>query len=328
MAIDWNDVSANSSGGTELMCRRLEESIPKDLLDEFQIIPSRVREIDESKIRILYLHDLPTDPESKHLANGGWSKFHKLVFVTHWQREWYVRYYNIPYSKTIILQNAIMPIEDHKKPETDTINFIYHTTPHRGLELLVPVFERLAETKKNIHLDVYSSFSIYGWEERDKHFQKVFEKIKDHPQMTFHGFKPNEEIRKALKKAHIYAYPCIWQETSCLSLMEAMSAGCVCVHSDLGALPETAANWTYMYGFDENHNRHAGTFHGILEQALELFEDKNESMEIKLKGQKSYVDLFYNWDVRKNMWIALLESMLELPRELEKAQEVFTYSAR
>jgi hypothetical protein len=83
-----------------------------------------------------------------------------------------------------------------------------------------------------------------------------------------------------------------------------------------------------MYGFDENHNRHAGTHHALLEQALDILEEKNESAQIKLKGMKSYVDLYYNWEVRKTQWTALLESMVDMPREIEKPSEVFTYTAR
>ena len=41
--------------------------------------------------------------------------------------------------------------------------------------------------------------------------------------MTYHGFKPNDVVRKALSEAHIFAYPSIWVETSCISAIEAMS---------------------------------------------------------------------------------------------------------
>ena len=104
----------------------------------------------------------------------------------------------------------------------DTFNLIYHTTPHRGLEVLVPVIDFLANKGKKIHLDVYSSFKMYGWENRDEPYQKVFDKIKAHDNMTYHGYQPNDVIRKALKKAHMFSYPNIWPETSCIAMIEAM----------------------------------------------------------------------------------------------------------
>ena len=78
--IEWNEISAGSQGGTEQMARRVEKAMPSDLMDEFQIVLSRVRELKEDKIRLLYCHDLPEDPESHHLKDEGWKKFHHIVF--------------------------------------------------------------------------------------------------------------------------------------------------------------------------------------------------------------------------------------------------------
>ena len=69
-----NEVNQTSMGGTELMMEKLISELGEDVLKTFQIIPSRVRELDENKIRVLWCHDLPQDPESHHLKNGGWRK--------------------------------------------------------------------------------------------------------------------------------------------------------------------------------------------------------------------------------------------------------------
>lgn len=329
MAVEKNEVSEGAQGGTELMLDRLHASLPESFLDKYQIIPSRVRALDDTKLRVYYVHDLPSDPEAQHLENGGWSKFHRLVFVSHYQRNAFMGRFNIPWSKTAVLLNAIQPIPLHEKP-ADKINLIYHTTPHRGLVILVPVFAKLAEKYGDkVHLDVYSSFKMYGWEERDKEFEPLFKQIKEHPQMTYHGFRPNVEVREALQKAHIFAYPSIWPETSCLALMEAMSAKCVCIHPDYAALPETASNLTFMYQFHEDINHHAGTFYGALSAAVELLLEKSNenALQAKVTTQKVYADLFYNWENRKLEWESFLKSFEKEPLVLEKVEEYFTYRA-
>jgi hypothetical protein len=63
--VEVNELNKNARGGTELMQERLHKSIPEQLLNKFQIIPSRVRELDPDKKKILWLHDLPHDPESE-----------------------------------------------------------------------------------------------------------------------------------------------------------------------------------------------------------------------------------------------------------------------
>jgi hypothetical protein len=76
--------------------------------------------------------------------------------------------------------------------------------------------------------------------------------FRQHPKIRYHGTQPNAAVREALTRAHVFAYPSVWPETSCLCLIEAMSAGLVCVHSNLGALFETAAHWTQIYPFHED----------------------------------------------------------------------------
>ncbi len=309
---EWrSEINKNANGGTEILMDRLVAEFGGDL-DKFQIIPSRVQELDPTKIRILWLHDLGEDPMNQHLANEGWRKFHKLVFVSHTQREDYLLRYGIPHSHTTVLHNSIVPIEADVSAKAETakerIEVVYHTTPHRGLVILVPVFKKLAETYKNIHLHVYSSFGVYGWHQRDEPFKELFEEIKNDPNMTYYGSVSNDEVRESLKTKHIFAYPSIWKETSSLCLMEAMSSGCIAVHSSLGALPETASNWTMMYDFDEDMNRHANKFYGMMEHSINIINNGFPVSEIN--SQKSYMDLFYSWDLRKMQWKDMLENLI------------------
>jgi glycosyltransferase involved in cell wall biosynthesis len=125
--------------------------------------------------------------------------------------------------------------------------------------------------------------------------------------MTYHGWQPNDVIREALKKAHIYAYPSIWPETSGISVIEAMSAGCNIICPNLAALPETCANFAVMYNWTEDNNQHANMFAGILNMVIDQYwADFNQS---RLQYQKMYTDTFYNWDMRAKQWIDFLESL-------------------
>lgn len=318
---ETNEVNAMAKGGTELMMERLYQSVDPDLLAKFQIIPSRVRELDDTKIKILYCHDLPQDPESHHLANGGWGKFHKIVFVSNWQMQQYIAHYGIPWDHCLVLQNAIVPIPDHEKPK-DKIVLGYWSTPHRGLEIVYPVFEKLCEKHDNIELEVFSSFELYGWKDRDTPFLPLYEKLKENPKVRYHGAVNNQTIRDALPDIHILAYPSIWLETSCLVLMEAMSAKCLPIHPNLGALYETAANWTYMYQWHEDANKHANIFYNILDQAILTYWD--DEAQSRINSMKSYADIFYNWGYRKVQWEGLLRSLENENPKIEQKQ-VFHY---
>ena len=65
----------------------------------------------------------------------------------------------MPKSKSIVIRNAIEKISFEEKP-SDKINLIYHTTPWRGLKILLKVFKKL--NLENVELNVCSSTIIYG----------------------------------------------------------------------------------------------------------------------------------------------------------------------
>ena len=308
MPFDENEISVNSQGGTEMMKRGLAERLPEGLVDDFQVICSRVRDIEDDKIRVYWLHDLPHDPETKHLKDE-WSrkKFHKLVFCGNWQYQQYQTILGVPYDhQCAVIETAIEPIELIEKSK-DEIRLIYTSTPQRGLALLVPVFERLAEKYKNIHLDVFSSFKIYGWEEADKQFEPLYERCRNHPQITYHGYASNDVVRQYLQKAHIFAYPSIWDECNSRSLIEAMSAGCLCVHPNRAGLTDTAGGMTFMYQGSTDHNEHAQAFYYVLENAIGAVGEEN--MQTYLRFGKSYADSRFNWEKITRQWVDLLTSL-------------------
>lgn len=263
-----SELSQNARGGTEMMRQRIIDNVDQELLKKFAIHLSRPRNMYSDVKNIFYCHDLVGDPENRILQDKGWKKFDHFVFVSQWQRDMYVMAFGIPYSKCTVIPNAIEKEYSPKKTDIDQIRFIYHTTPHRGLELVYPIFDALSKEFDNIHLDVYSSFEIYGWKQRDEPYKQLFENIKSHPQMTYHGSVSNKEVLEALGNNHIFMYPCIWQETSCIALIEAIRSGLICIHPNYGALLETAGSASICYEYTENAQYHANVCYSITKNIL------------------------------------------------------------
>jgi glycosyltransferase involved in cell wall biosynthesis len=268
-----SELSANSKGGSEMMRQRLIDNMDAEVLEKVAIHLSRPRELYDDVPNIFWCHDLSEDPENQILKDGGWQKFTHFVFVTSWQRDQYIMRFGIPYGKCSVICNAVEVKYDPEEKDMETIRFVYHTTPHRGLELLVPIFASLAKEFDNIHLDVYSGFEIYGWKNRDEAYKPLYEQIEQHPNMTYHGVKSNDEVLAALKKSHIFLYPNIWKETSCIALLEAIKSQMICIHPNYGALPETGANATIMYDWNEDMNHHANYAFSVAKQVLTAMKD-------------------------------------------------------
>lgn len=328
-----NEISINSQGGTEITKRSIAKLIDPQLSEQFQIIPSRIRELNDEKIRIYWQHDLAEDPEVKPLqTQAGRDKFHQFVFSSNWALQDFVTKLKFPRDhKVRVIETPIEPFKSQPKNFDDgIIRIVYFSTPQRGLSLLVPVFEELAKKYSNIHLDVFSSFKIYGWEEMDKQFEPIYESIRKHPQMTYHGFADQTALRTHLKKAHILAYPSIWTETSCRVLMESMSAGLFCVHSNLGALPDTSGGLTSMYQYVDDVHTHANVFYQYLENAI--LQVNTPEAQGFLKLVKAYADTRFSLEKIAQIWQLTLEDLLKQYPDAQSrslpVNKAFVYEAR
>ena len=316
-------VSDKAIGGTELMRNWLFTELDKrepGIKEKFQFISTRVRSLEPDKQRILWIHDLANDPEVQHLKDPeNWNQFERIVFVSHWQQHMFKTHLGFPYEKGVVIQNAIYPIPEHEKPKDGKINVCYFSTPHRGLELLLNAWEFMREKLKeglNAELNIYSSFKIYDRGHLDEQFRHIYKRAENMDGVNYHGTVSNDEIREMLPNQHIMAYPSIYEETSCLTLIEACSAGCLSVIPNLGALPETGANFPWMYGFEEDPEKHAQVHGHILGRAIKHFWD--EDVQNLLKIQRSYFDMFYNWRLRGGQWLQFLHAIEDSPEVKEQ----------
>ena len=299
------NMAENSMGGTELLTMELFKRLPEEYKDYFQFIISRKYDL-EDKPRLYWLHDLALDPVHSFLTEpNGISLFEKLVFVSHWQQQQFNSLLNIPYSKGVVIKNAIDPIEYHDKPKDGPLQLMYCSTPQRGLDVLYNALSLL--DRDDWHLHVYSSYSLYGWKQNDEPFQPLFDKIDEHPNMTSYGAVPYDELREAWKKMHILAYPSTWQETSCRVAMEAMSAHCAVVTSNWGALPETCGEYGYMYTYTEDKQEHAVRFADELEDVMDEY--WSEVTQFNLDNARQYAYTHYSWSKRISQWTYFLDNL-------------------
>lgn len=315
MSISWNEISANANGGTEQTARIIEARLGSKA-DDFWIVPSRVRELDNSKYRIYWAHDTADDPETKNAIGSPdrWGRFHRIVFCGDYQRTNNQRLWGIPADhRSVVIDTPITPISFNwfEKQNYETIDLVYTSTPQRGLDILIPVFTELAKEFPQLRLHVFSSFKIYGFDDADRQFEPLYAMCREHPQIIYHGHKSNSEVREQLVNSHILAYPSTWIESNSRSLIEAMSAGLLCVHSDLGGLPDTSGGLTRMYSYTPDKNVHAQLFYTALRKAISDHIVWQDGVVPEIKFVKQYADTRFNIDRIAYKWECLLEDIRE-----------------
>lgn len=329
---DFNNKFLGRSG-LGIIKENLIKNISPNILDKIQIIvdsTDHFEVLDDKKIKIYWCHLDPIQNEEvanivgsnpKPLANGGWKKFDKIVFISYHQMESWINFYQIPRSHCTVIKYALNPIESKNKENRKNKIILFHnSSPQRGLSLLVDVFEILCKEYTNLELRVHSSWKIYNSENNtflkifnDKQIEyeksDLYNRLENNSRIKNIGYVPNNELKKSLISSDIFVYPSIMKETFCLSLLEAMSAKLLCVHSNYGCLPETAANFTMMYDYHEDVYEHKKILYQYLKKSIEIvFEEKTK---FHIEKQKEYVDYFFNWEKRSLEWTNLINSLLE-----------------
>ena len=302
-----------SSGGSENQFRLLLKHLPDECFKDINLILNNANHdlIEKDKINVLWMQHFVNQKESKNLGEKEFvNKLDYIVFNSNWNFEKFVYQFKVPENKSIVIKNAIEKIDFSKKPK-DKINLIYHTTPWRGLKNLLKVFKSL--NLKNVELNVCSSTQIYGKKFDDvlgKTYEDLFKECKETKNINYHGHLENKKIIELLNKMHIFSYPSIWPETSCIAAIESMAAGCEIVTTNLGAMYETCAPFGTFVGFDRNLENLEKKYSKVLENSIkEYWSEKNQK---KLKLQQETINLTYSWDARSIEWKNLFNELRKL----------------
>ena len=300
-------------GGSENQLRLLLKYLPDESFKDINLILNNTNNdlIEKDKINILWMQHFVNQEEVKNLESKDYvNKLDHIVFNSNWNFEKFQYQFKIPESKSIVIKNAIENIAPSKKP-TDKISLIYHTTPWRGLVHLLKIFKNL--NLQNVELNICSSTIIYGKKFDSilgKQYENIFRECKNTKNVNYLGFVENNKIINLLKSMHIYAFPSVWPETSCISAIEAMAAGCEIVSSNLGALYETCAPFGTFVTFDRNFENFEKKYQKVLEKSIKNFWSEENQKKIKL--QQEVINLTYSWSTRSKEWLSFFQEAKKL----------------
>ena len=293
----------DSFGGSESQLRLLIKYLPDESFKDINLILNNTNYdlLEKNKINVLWMHHFVNQDEAKNLGSKEFiNKLDWIVYNSNWNLEQHIKYFHIPQNKSVVIRNAIEKISFVKKP-SDKINLIYHTTPWRGLKILLKMFKDL--NLENVELNVCSSTIIYGKKFDSilgKTYEGLFNECKNTKNVNYFGFLKNEKIIEQLKKMHIFAHPSTWPETSCIAAIESLAAGCEVVTTNLGALSETCSPFAKIINFEKRPEDLEIKYSEALLDSIKNF--WSEKTQKKLKLQRETINATYSWDVRSVEW--------------------------
>jgi len=295
-------------GGTELMFDELMRRLPDNYKEQFSIF-NYLPQADFSK-KTIYWNQLSYDQDAVQALKDPKlvEQIDHFVFVSHWQSEMFRKIFNIPGYKTHVLKNASLGVIPRVQGKRDKVRLCYTSTPWRGLDVLLDAWELAKPDNSELH--IFSSCQIYGPEfgENDVNYQSLYDRCTTLPGVVYHGSIPNFDLRKELPTFDILAYPNTFEETSCIAVIEALSAGLRVVTSNLGALPETTEGWARMYPYLMDPSLHAQTFANVLLEEIELV--RKGRLDHHLNQQVNLYNTRWTWDYRIKEWLTFLDTLI------------------
>ena len=218
--------------------------------------------------------------------------------------------FGIPLERCVVIKNGIDKIQKAKPyKDVDPIRIIHQNTPWRGLAVLLGAMQLIKNPL--ITLDVYSSTEVYGkqfFDQNDHEYTGLYEQARQLPNVNYIGYKPNSFIKNNIHKYNMYVYPSIFEETSCISLLECMAGGLYCITTNLGALFETGAEFPMYIPYDDNYKRLASKFAFGIEAAAKTIH--HPQILNHLESQSHYVNIYYNWNKIGNGWTNFLKGAI------------------
>ena len=127
-------------------------------------------------------------------------------------------------------------------------SFIYSSFPNRGLVVLLQMWPEIKQILPHATLNVYCDLE-HPW--TNKFYPKMMKTIKGlihQENVVLHGWVSKKDLNLAWAQTEYWLYPCIFEETFCLTALEAAISKTLVITNGLAGLSETAKHGVVIEG--------------------------------------------------------------------------------
>lgn len=186
----------------------------------------------------IWLHDLQ---KSEYWFGDRLKRIDKAMVLSEYHRH---NVAFIPDDKIWITRNGINPEHFDQLVDRNPNKLIYTSSPDRGLEILMQIWEELRRRHPEVELDVFYGWNktfdaLYAGNKGMQQWKSLMMKSLERPGINYKGRVGHKEIATAMMGSNLFTYPSGFCEISCISAMKAQAAGSIPVVTKLAALNET-----------------------------------------------------------------------------------------
>ncbi len=252
----------------------------------------------KAKKKLFWTGDSYDQPQNLGIGDRRVAKMIDLLLpVSQWHARRLCEESGFPEAKVRVLRNGIhLPYfagTEKRRPK----RLMYSSTPYRGLALLPPMYLELKKRHPELELHIFSGYQVYcGPSGYDRSLMAEYEQLAKNlrklPGCTVHNNVCQADLSREFMKSTILAYPNTFEETSCITAMEAQAAGCAIVTTALGALPETVGGAGILIAPPANTEHYRREFIDAVDRILRepsLFEKFSQIGQRRAKS--------FDWDL-------------------------------
>jgi glycosyltransferase involved in cell wall biosynthesis/GT2 family glycosyltransferase len=263
--------------------------------------------------KILWAHHAYDQPV---LLNFDHTTVDHIVSPSQWNKDHFIKYLNVPEHKISVIPNGVADIFTHSTQKTKTM--IFASIPYKGLEVLSKIIPLIHQVHPDTKFKIFSSMSLYG--PSNDSFIELYEHLKTLPNVEYSPVVDREELVKHYQESAFFIHPNIWEETFCVSMVEAMKCGAYPIITDIGALAEVAGEKNATVVPIEGDNTSKGwkvtenflvNFANACCLALDYYEKEPKFYQDVSKIISDYVTEKYDWKNIAQEWETLISNIQE-----------------
>jgi len=192
----------------------------------------------------LWLHDV-----TSAAVLAAWrNRYDRLMVLSRYHRG---RYPELPGEAFLVTSNGIDPAQfQPPNPLRNPFQLVYGSDYSRGLRELLTGWPAIRRAVPTARLNIF-----YGWQglercnpQRARRLQRTIGPLFRQPGVAHLGRISHATVADQFRRAGIWAYPCSFRETSCITAMKAQAGGAIPAVIPNGALAETV-----RFGFRTAH---------------------------------------------------------------------------